>query len=115
MARIGNSGIAHTCSSIDTVIGEIKSAIRDCDWSIVNENTEGCNDAMKSLEGLEDIMEDIRKANSGLRDYGDEQYQRVEKLENEVSDLESEISELKSKIEDLESVIKDLEQEQNNY
>ena len=109
MVRTGNSGIAHTYSMIDKVIKEINSAIRNCEWSITHDDVEGAKDAISDLDHLEGIMEDIRTANLGLREYGDEQYSKVEELEKEVFDLNRKIEDLDDEKTHLESKIEDLE------
>ena len=77
--------IQNTCPSIDEVIkklDQIKS------W---------CNDIYHYCELAESEMEDLRIANGTLREWGIDEANQVDELEEKVSDLEYLIEELKNK------------------
>jgi len=77
--------IQNTCPSIDEVIkklDQIKS------W---------CNDIYHYCELAESEMEDLRIANGTLREWGIDEANKVDELEEKVSDLEYLIEELKNK------------------
>jgi predicted nuclease with TOPRIM domain len=100
-----NSGISNTCPKIDEVISAINS---------VNWGEDSYWDANRVIE----IMEEIRKANSDLRDWGNQMcrerdelqdefdYLKREndKLQDDVNDYEKQVIELEHKIDSLEDV-----------
>lgn len=90
------SGVAFTCPTIDSMIKSIKVAIKNAEYGIQNEDLTSFTDVISELEGLEDQLEDIRNANSLLRDWGEEQYNKVNNLESTIGTLEMEINELKN-------------------
>lgn len=104
MARRGdNAPIGHTCPKIDSIISTIHSLYMSSEEMSKSQYTE-----------FEKLMEEIRSANSTLREWGNEQYERADEMEkdydyaqNKVSDLEQEIESLKSEVKQLE---KDLEE-----
>lgn len=55
-----------------------------------------------NAEAIE-IMEKIRAMNGKLRDWGNEEANRVDELEGEISDKDKEISEYKEEIERMEA------------
>lgn len=93
------SGVELTCYLIDNVISQI-------------DNSE---DEDLDKRELINLLEQIRKANSSLRDWGNELYEEKEDLENEVSNLKNQIidlnEELSSKIDEITS----LNEEISNY
>lgn len=98
---------------IDKIISNIKAAIKYAEWGIKNPEPESqednYNDIIHELDSIEGIMEDIRSSNSGLRDFGDEQYNEVVKLEEETHLLNLKISDLNDTILSLERKIDNLE------
>lgn len=98
MARRGdNAPVPHTCPKIDDVIGIVTEIYR-----VDEPITKG------ELQNIEKQMEDIRTANSKLREWGNEEYERAEELEKDrdyYQDLsekyESEIADLKAEIDSL--------------
>jgi len=80
--------VGHTCPDIDDIISSVEYLSSECTKAT-------CDDIIQK-------MEKVRDANSKLRDWGYEESQRVDELEEKVSDLESEISTLEDKVEDLE-------------
>ena len=59
-------------------------------------------------------MEDVRKANDGLREWGRGNAERAEQLEEEVSDLEQKVGELEALVEELRAEISSLEMKLEN-
>lgn len=108
--RSDNSLIPQTCPKIDSVL----SIITDI-YSADEPITKG------ELQNIEKLMEEIREANSKLRDWGNDEYNRAEELEkdkdyyqNEHEKAQSEVDSLKSEVDSLKSEIKDLEKELQN-
>ena len=99
MARRGdNAPIGHTCPKIDSVISEIHSLYL---------SSEEMSKTQYTL--FEKLMEEIRLANSTLREWGNEQYERAEEFERDLDHANGEISDLKDEVESLKSEIKELE------
>lgn len=105
---IDNSEIDNTCPKIDEVI----SAIVSVNWD---------EDSYWDVKILTEIMEKIRKANSDLRDWGNQIYRERNELQDQLDDLEKENKKLKSdvdyyenKVEKLENKIDSLEDELNS-
>lgn len=90
------SGVAFTCPTIDSIIKSINTAIKNAEYGIKKEDLTSFTDVISELEGLESMLEDVRSANSTLRDWGEEQYQKVNDLEFNMETLEMEINELKN-------------------
>lgn len=75
-----------TCPAIDAIIKQCKDARYDIGWAIRRE--EEPDKLISALENMEDYfryiesdIEDLRKANSALREYGEywkEQYEELE-------------------------------------
>ena len=92
-----NAPVSHTCPKIDDVINTLNEIY-------ISEEPISRGE----LASIESTMEKIRKDNSALRDWGNEEYERAEenekdrdyykdlaeKYENEISDLKQEIREL---------------------
>lgn len=90
------SGIPNTCPKIDEVI----SAIKSVGWSEDEFHSEKC---------LIATMEEIRSANSSLRDWGNEQFSEKENAESDRDYHEKEVAEKNEEIKNLKSEIKELE------
>ena len=96
MARYSdNAPIGHTCPMIDSVISFINSV----EWSEEEKDLE--DESEKALLTLEEI----REANSTLRDWGNDECKRANEFENDldyanrqIKDLESEIASLKKDV-----------------
>ena len=98
MARTSdNSPVGNTCPIIDSV----KSFINDIEYS---EDHDG-----RLTKYALDNLEEIRNANSTLRDFGNAQYALRETYENKCDELSDKISSLENDIQNLEDVIKKLE------
>ena len=80
--------IGNTCPDIDKVISGIKDSISECNPRYSYDNLEDANDALETIDnelyGLEDMLEELRSANSALRTWGEE-------MESEIIDLQSEL------------------------
>ena len=102
MARYSdNAPIGHTCPKIDTVISFLDGI--DCEEIHPND-----------IKTIINVMEEIRSANSTLRDWGNDLCRQVDELQGEVDDeirrndkLQDEISDLKSEIKDLQLELSD--------
>lgn len=108
--------VKHTCPDIDTVIDGIKQALKitksaskdlDRDSTAYNYIT----DIACELDGLDGQMEKLRKANSQLRDWGEDQEHEVSKLEERLENAESEIQTLRSELDWNKEHIRSLEEE----
>jgi len=94
-----HSPIKQTCPDIDRVISDIKDAYGEMEMAlryIKGEDYSGAESSIESaMRWIEDykgkrfnLLEDIRNANSNLREWGNEQYERAENLEKELSTKE---------------------------
>lgn len=87
--------VGHTCPDIDKVISSIKRAMQTASAARKHfgKDHEADNDFWEieyELDGLERTLQDLRKSNSTLREWG-------EGLEDQVTNLENELSELSIK------------------
>lgn len=98
--------IENTCPMIDDVI----STLLSIDWNLEDENECELNQRFIRLQG---VMEDIRCANSTLREWGNEQFKTVMDLEKEVQEKNETISVLQIEIEQLKKDIEYYEQLQD--
>jgi chromosome segregation ATPase len=80
----------NTCPLIDTVIKDINSSISYAvkRYDDLEEAESAMQDICWALEGLEDKLEEIRRANSSLRSEAEDAIAEVELLEKELSSLE---------------------------
>ena len=100
-----NAPIGHTCPKIDSVISNIHSIYMSSEEITKHEYVQ-----------FEKLMEEIRSANSTLREWGNEENKKAEEFEKDfdranrqVEDLEAEVMELKDEIKELERKIEELE------
>jgi len=100
MAR-DNAPIKNTCPIIDDVVSYIDGFRRE----FSNDETE------VDFKNALSVLEDVRRANSTLRDWGNEEYNRAEELEKERDELERENKTLKADVEYYEGKVKELEKE----
>lgn len=95
-----NAPVKETCPLID----DVKSVL----FYLNDGETPDIKDAL-------DLLEKIRDANSKLREWGNEQYNRAEDLEKEYEhkkgQLEGEIKDLTKEVEELQEEVYDLKQE----
>jgi len=101
MGRRGdNAPIGHTCPKIDSVISMIHSVYTSSEEMSRNEYTE-----------FKKLMEEIRSANSALREWGNELYYKADELESDLDDANRQVKDLESDIESLRAEIKELEKD----
>jgi thiamine kinase-like enzyme len=82
--------IKYTCPDIDKYIKWIKMALtKPRDLQKLNERDlfDAAEQMANELESCIDYLEDLRKSNGALRDWGEELEKRVEELENEIVSL----------------------------
>ena len=85
--KTDNSSVPYTCPKIDEVIRFLKSI----EWDESNQVEKHlCDECQSILE----TMEEIRNHNEELREWGNEEYKRRKKLEEEVDYLEWRIKRL---------------------
>jgi ElaB/YqjD/DUF883 family membrane-anchored ribosome-binding protein len=106
-----NAPIKHTCPIIDSIIAEMESAKGEAEYILKNKNEDSEIEARAIIVALESaigIIEDVRTANSTLREWGNDEYERAEEAEKreaealrEIEDLKDRILELKDNIEEL--------------
>ena len=119
MARYNdNAPIGHTCPIIDNVIGKMESAKNEAEYIFKHPEEDSSEEANTILGEMVDAIkeiEDVRSANSELRDWGNEEYSRAEEAEGERDEaikdkeyLQEEIDELKAKIEKLENQLNEV-------
>lgn len=80
----------NTCPLIDAVIKDINAAIGYAakNYTDLEEADSALTDICWALEGLEDKLEEIRRANSSLRAEAEDAIDKVEMLEKEIDILE---------------------------
>lgn len=82
--------IKHTCPEIDRYIKFIKQAIyKDSQLRSLNESElfKVASDMSTELEACIDYLESMRESNKILRDWGEELYEKVDELEEEIKAL----------------------------
>jgi hypothetical protein len=78
--------IGNTCPEIDNVIRRLDQIKA---W---------CNEIYHYCELAESEMEDLRMANSSLREWGYDEANKADELEDKVADLEYQMEELKEEL-----------------
>lgn len=81
--------VKHTCPDIDAVIKNIRSSISCCEAALKasDERKDAeINDAIWYLRDMEDEMEQLRRSNHLLREWGEEQEDRANNLENQLAE-----------------------------
>lgn len=95
--------VKHTCPDIDKAIKLIKEAIREADQgkklSDIDDMRESLRWVINQIEDLPYMLEDLRKANHSLREWGEATEDSLQKAEQTISDLESDLYDLNQKIE----------------
>ena len=92
--------VKHTCPDIDKYIKSIKQAIyRDRDLKNMDEKElyEAASSMGSELECCIDYLEDLRKSNGELREWGEELDKELRDAADEIYNLEQKIEELQSK------------------
>jgi hypothetical protein len=84
-----NAPIGNTCPSIDAIIGTMEQAKDEAVY--IHNNAEGdfldsANEIIFQLEQAIKEMENIRDANSLLREWGNEQYERADEIQEKLDD-----------------------------
>jgi len=105
------SGVPHTCPKIDEVI----DFLNGIDWDLDDDDERDlAHESTKMIE----VLEEIRTANSTLRDWGnnmcrerDEAQQDLEYYQSKNEDLEKEVKNINDEVKELEKKIEDLENE----
>jgi chromosome segregation ATPase len=116
MARYRDEApVGNTCPLIDSVISLIDNL---SNYDITDDDEK--KDMLHDVKVANDILEEIRSANSSLRDWGNELYSDKEDLEKENNLLKGEISDLSNEVENYKGEVKELESqiielENNNY
>ena len=101
MSRKGdNAPIGHTCPKIDDVISMVHNWYSDAEEITKSD-----------YQIFEKKMEEIRSANSTLREWGNEQCLLAEQWEDDLNSANNQISDLKDEIESLKDELKFLEKE----
>lgn len=106
--------IKHTCPDIDYAIKTLQSVVK-----YINDSTnEWISDIDDISSGNRCLLEQLRDANSSLREWGnnlvsdlEEQDREIEQLNKEISKLESKVDEYADMVSDLEDQLKELERE----
>lgn len=102
MARYNdNAPIGNTCPMIDEVIAFIEHL------RFEHSNDDNSKDFKDALG----LMEDIRKANKSLRDWGNEEYKRAEDAEDDCGRAKKEVSQLEDEVADMQKEIDSLKDE----
>lgn len=92
--------VKNTCPDIDKVINHLKAAIRAAiDGRKAHPEADDYFwDILYNIEDLEGRMEDLRKDNAALRDWGHDLDKELEDAANQINDLENKIEDLKSEL-----------------
>lgn len=87
--------VPHTCPDIDKLVDSIRSSLKSLKLAYTEEDS-AANDhiwnAESELKGLEDLLEDIRTANTELRSFGEEKAEECERLESEIEVLQAQLN-----------------------
>ena len=120
--RLPNEPVKQTCPDINRIQKTIKE-IRDNfasfkDTDSVDDFLSCMEDASWELRDIYDTLEELRSANSALRDWGYELTSLAEQMESEkdteINELQEEISAIETEISNLEDSIYELEQTLND-
>ena len=112
--RHNREPIGNTCGQIDKYIKSINAATYYVNYlkgDILtgSELIESAVEMSEELTRCEDYLEDMRSANSTLRDWGCVEAEQVDSLAGTVSDLESQVDDLQDEIKSLKKEIDRLE------
>lgn len=95
-----NAPVENTCPKIDQVIGFLEKVY----WDLPDD--EKCFEC----EQIVKVMEKIRKDNSDLRTWGNEEYNSKYEYEEEIKNLKADLSVMIDEIKDLKAEIETLEE-----
>lgn len=92
--------IKHTCPDIDKIVKWIASAMQIAkDGRKAFPDADGLfHDIYYELDGSEDLLEQLRRANDTLRNWGHELEKEVNEKEEAIYTLEGEVEDLQQKI-----------------
>lgn len=98
-----------TCPIIDNIIRDIRNALNEAigidknfENSSFNEIKQSIENIISHLNGVESNIEDIRDANSMLRDWGHQNEELIEKLNYNIAELEDIVERIKDKENDVD-------------
>jgi predicted nucleic acid-binding Zn-ribbon protein len=89
--------VKHTCPDIDAALKRLKDAMRSC--KDIDDKTLA-RDIEWEIDYVMSDLENLRKANAALRDWGDDLEKQLEEKDNEIYELEQKLEEIKP-LEDL--------------
>ena len=120
--RLPSEPVRNTCPDINRLQKTIKDIQSDFasfkDTDDVNDFLDSINNASLELRNIYDTLEELRSANSALRDWGHELTSLAEQMESEkdteIKELEDEILAKESEIDSLEDEIFELKQRLND-
>jgi len=115
--RLPSEPVKQTCPDINRIQKTINEIISNFDSFKEEDNVDDFLDSMKDasceLKDIYNTLEELRSANSALRDWGYELTSIVEGIErekdDEIEELSNTISEKEREIEDLEYLIEELQ------
>jgi chromosome segregation ATPase len=110
--------VGHTCPDINKVIAAIKQAMKTAEsarknLNVDNEAHDYFHDIIYELDGLENVMEELRESNSQLRSWGEEMESSVDDLDRDLELKHAEILELQSELGYKNDEIRDLKNDLN--
>lgn len=90
--------VKNTCPDIDQIISQIETAMRMCDaeGSEIYTEHEIKDDIKYQLSDIPSLMEDLRNANSALREWGNSLVEALQEKEEECSDLQHQLDYLEN-------------------
>lgn len=108
--------VKNTCPKIDSILSRITVAQSECYY--IKDNTKNSPDFSdyvdefvtihSELEYAKSDIEDVREANYKLRNWGKEQAEEVDNLEDSIDELKSEKDDLEATIHNLNETISQL-------
>ena len=93
--------VGNTCGDIDSILNVIRSIEKLCALNgneKANDLSSIIEDVEFELRGCDSMMEDLRSANSMLREWGNNEAQEVDRLEDELYGANRKIVELEQRI-----------------
>jgi chromosome segregation ATPase len=113
MSRFDNAPVEPTCNTIDKILDYLKEAKEEIKDILIKENDIEYEYELKSsleyIEDAVDYIEEVRNANSILRDWGNELYETVDDLKSQINQYESIIEELRYEKNNLENIVNEME------
>lgn len=95
--------IRNTCPTIDKIIGCLDEIGGEAGY--IKDNHEDFNSEVEYINRLinksKDLLEDVRSANSTLRDWGNEEHERANRAEEEAGRNLDEVESLKDEVKSL--------------